>query len=547
MNKVMEKKALQAAICYEDLTNRLDLHPDVAMNFCMNPERKKQLFKACHSHNPFPGLLKPVLLSLRKKAVKKLYKDEKVLQTGPAAAILALDGALIHEFGNLRGNKKSEKTVYCDVDLAGLQVIRLYMSAYEGNKEFIKSRYTSAMRVDNALNGSFYKYKTKDGRMFSAHVYYESQKKIMMNTLGITKDPDKFVFTSLPFDKQTTKKAVKKFDALTLEEETFKNGACGCMLRTREEWEASEVGKAVCEMPLVRVTKVSDGLKKKFGKFDKRQGPLSGVKVLDLTHIIAGPACTRLLAEGGADVLMIRRGDFVHQEQAMLELDGWAGKNSISLDFNVPEQLERAKELVKEADIVVCSYQNGALDKFGLSESDIHRLNQNVIYANMVCFSDTVWKERPGWAPCAEDITGLSVRNGSLKKPVNLNGVPLDYIPGMILFAGIMKALKLQVLEGGSYTVTGSLTRGGYWLHECTDLWNKKLLEEDNIKVNGELMARRVTPKCCAEPFVKIEGTSVGTVYFSAPATSIGTGINAFRTENMCFVDGCTGFRKAKK
>lgn len=537
MSEIMEKKAKQAALCYEDLTDKLDIHPSAQVLFNVSEDRQAMIEKACHQHNPFPGVLKPVLLSLRKKAVKKLYEDEKVIQTGPAAAILALDEALALEIGMVRTGKKTHAPIYCDVDLAGLQVIRLYMSAYEGNDEFITARYNSAIRVDNALNGSFYKYETGDGRKFSAHVYYESQKKIMMQTLGITKAPEKFVFGTTFFDKITTRKAVKKWNALELEEQTFADGACGCMLRTRKEWEATEVGKAVCEMPLVRRVKVAEAPVKTFDNSHMERGPLVGIKVLDLTHIIAGPACTRLLAEAGADVLMVRRGRFVEQEQAMLELDGWAGKNSIQLDFNVPEQLAKCKELVKEADVVVCSYQRGALDKFGLSEEDIHKLNPGAIYASLMCFSDTVWATRPGWAPCAEDITGLSVRNGSLENPVNLNGVPLDYIPGMILASGVMDALKRQMTEGGSYTVTGSLTRGGYWLHECTDLWEKNSTKDfSNIVHNVDIDTFK-------HAYMKVSKTSVGDVYFPAPATNVGEGSNDYRIVNMHFTDGNKGFK----
>lgn len=154
----------------------------------------------------------------------------------------------------------------------------------------------------------------------------------------------------------------------------------------------------------------------------------------------------------------------------MLEFDGWAGKQSIQLDFNVPEELEKMKELIKQADVITYSYQNGCMDKFGLSEDDIRRLNPSVIYANLMCFSDTVWKERPGWAPCAEDMTGLSVRNGSLDKPVNLNGVPLDYFPGFILALGTLQAIERRLKESGGYKVTTSLTRGAQYLHECADL-----------------------------------------------------------------------------
>lgn len=543
MDSVMKIKVFQAQLCYEDLKKKLGIETDTKVVFHLDNKQRKLIKKACFSKNPFPGILKAVLLSLRLKAVNRLFLEEKVLQTGPAAAILALDAVLAKDIEALRNGTKTEEAVVCDVGFAGLQVIRLYMSAYSGNKKFINSRYNSAIRVDNALNGSFYKYKTKDNRYFSAHVYYESQKRKIMETLSIPKAPEKLVFGSLASDKKLVAKYIEKWNAQELEEAAFDNGACGCMLRTRKEWEEMEVGKAVCQMPLYRFIKTGDAPVKKIGAADSNKGPLSGIKVLDLTHIIAGPACTRLLAEQGADVLMIRRGIFTEQEQAMLELDGWAGKNSIQLDFNVPEQLAKAKELVKEADIVICSYQNGALDKFGMGEEGLRKINPSIIFGSLVCFSDSVWRNRPGWAPCAEDITGLSVRNGSLEKPVNLNGVPLDYIPGMILFSGIMKALKLQMTEGGAYSVYGSLTRGGYWLHECTDLWEaaqnnigeslaacKSTIEEDG---NYELWQ---------EVFHKVGGTAVGDVYFPSPATLTENKEALFN--NMHFTDGNSGFKK---
>ncbi len=539
MGSVLYEKGKQAQICYDDLLARLGENPESPVIFNVNESEEGLMKSACWTNNPFPGVLKVVLLSLRMKAVKRLFHPENVLQTGPAAAILALDAVLAKEFGDMRNGTKSSDPVICDVGFAGLQVIRLYMSAYRGNKEFVKSRYDSAIRVDNALNGSFYKYETADGRIFSAHVYYESQKARMMDVLKINKKPENFVFGSLGKDKKLTAEAVKKWNAPELEEATFEHGACGCMLRDRKEWESMEVGKAVCEMPLYRLEKAGDAPKKDFGKSNPAKGPLSGIKVLDLTHIIAGPACTRLLAEQGADVLMIRRGDYIHQEQAMLELDGWAGKNSIQLDFNHEEELARAKELVKEADIVICSYQNGALDKFGLSENDIHKMNPGVIFGSLVCFSDTVWQQRPGWAPCAEDITGLSVRNGTLENPVNLNGVPLDYIPGMILCSGIMKALKKQITEGGSYSVHGSLTRGGYWLHECTDLW-------ENAKEGGRHSQLRTDKNMPIwnQVFHKVENTAVGDVYFPAPATYVTNGEYVFG--NMHFTDGNTDYKTHK-
>lgn len=510
----MNKKALDAQICYEDLLHKTGITPESDVVFRVGSGQKEMMMAACHESNPFPGVVKLVLLSLRKKAITRLFEEEKVVQTGPAASILAFDAAMGNEIWTIRTGKKNDNPIICDVGFAGLQVVRLYMMAYDGDPVFKKCRYNSATRVDNALNGSFYKYETKDGRHFSAHVYYESQKKKMMQLLGIKKNPDKFTLGSLPFDKKTTAKAIKQFDALDLEEKSFAAGACACMLRDREEWEASEVGKAVCEMPLFRLTKVGDAPKKEFGN-DVSRGPLTGVKVLDLTHIIAGPACTRILAEQGADVLLVRRGKFNEQEQAMLELDGWAGKHAIHLDFNKEKDLARVKELITEADVLVCSYQQGALDKFGLSYDDIRKLNPNIINAAMMCFSDSVWRSRPGWAPLAEDITGLSIRNGSKENPVNLNGVPLDYIPGFIMAGGILQALKKVMTEGGSYDLTGSLTRAGYWLHECTDLCE----QSEKQKITASSVDDNMPLEYWNKVLTKIENTAVGDVLFPMPAT----------------------------
>lgn len=526
--QVMKGKARQAQICYEDIKERLGVHTDTEVIFCVNSKRNWQMLKACFRDNPFPRV-RIVLCFLRLKAVTRLFRREKVVQTGPAAAALTLNAVQAGEIAKLRNGVKSDRPVECDVAFAGLQVVRLYMMAYNGNDRFKEARCTSGMRVNNALNGSFYKYETADHRSFSAHVYYESQKARMMKALNLTKDPKNFTMETMKEDKIAVEQAMKSRSGLELEELAFSSGACGCMLRTRKEWEETAAGKAVCKMPLYRLEKVADTPVKTYGKTSKK-GPLSGIKVLDLTHIIAGPACTRLLAEQGAEVTLIRRGKFEDQEQAMLELDGWAGKRLVELDFNQPKQLEQAKQLVREADVIICSYQFGVFDHFGLSREEIHRLNPNVIYGSLMCFSDSVWRERPGWAPLAEDITGLSIRNGSLNKPKNLNGVPLDYIPGFLLACGILEALRRSMTEGGSYNVAGSLTRAGYWLHECSDLCEagtgQGITTTIETGVSEEIWRNVLQP---------IENTAVGTVKFPSPATYQEGGAEVRR--NMRFVD----------
>ncbi|MBR1699243.1 MAG: CoA transferase [Bacteroidales bacterium] len=525
----MLTKAEQAQVIFEDLVQRQNIKA-IPTEFIADDRREKQFKAQIRKENPFPGPFGVVLVGKRKPAVNLLFEEEKVLQTPAIAAVLAACSSVATEIGQLRGDKVKDAKTSCDIAFAGLQAIRLYMADYSGLR-FQLSRLQSAIRVDNAWNGSFYKFPSKDGRQVSFHVYYQDQQRKLVAALPTKKASEKYNMFSIGKDRKEITKICKQQNAVDLEELSFDSGACGCMIRSREEWEATEVGNAVCAMPLIRTEKFGKGHKPKWGKPGK-EGPLSGIKVLDLTHIIAGPACSRVLAEYGADVLMVRRGDFLHQEQAMLELDGWAGKNSIQLDFNDPKQLAKCKELIAKADVITYSYQNGTLDKFGLSEEEIRKLNPNIIYSNLMCFSDTVWKQRPGWAPCAEDITGLSVRNGTLENPVNLNGVPLDYFPGMVLALGTLQAIAQRLKEGGGYKVTTSLTRGAQYLHECTDV-----CEEGKIKPTLSTVATETDEKIWKKVLVKVKGNSTGgSVSFPGPATL--NSAYPLRTANMQFKDG---------
>ena len=532
--EVLLKKAEDAQRVYDYLSSLLHIDTILPLTFIADPETEKELKRNYLAENPFPNVIAFVLAKLRKKAVDKLYQPEKVLQTPVIAAVLSLCAEVASEIGELRGADLKGERIYTDIAYSGMQAIRLYMANYTGNKAFKKSRLHSAILVDNALNGSFYKYKTKDNRYISFHVYNQSEQRKLVEELKLNKPSEKFTLTSTGRDKKYLAKVISKLDSHELEERAFSCGAAACVLRTREEFEESEVGKALKDMPLIRFTE--EGNHKMELSKDLSRGPLSGIKVLDLTHIIAGPACSRILAEYGADVLMVRRGDYLHQEEAMLELDGWEGKNSIQLDLNKKEDLEKMKELIKEADIITYSYQNGCFDKFGLSLKEIREINPNIIYSNLMCFSDTAWKTRPGWAPLAEDITGLSIRNGSRENPVNLNGVPLDYMPGFVLALGTLMAIRDNLRDGKVQDVTTSLCRGAMLIHEATDFCAKNTAPSSKTSIQKEGI-----PQAFKKSRIYVETKAIGRVGFPSPAT--------YHTKythpeiNMPFSDGNTDFK----
>ncbi|MCR5113063.1 MAG: CoA transferase [Acholeplasmatales bacterium] len=533
---ILKDKAIDAQRVYDYLSNLLGIETKLPVTFIVDTNTEAELKKNYLKENPFPHVIAFALAKLRKAGVNKLFMEEKVLQTPLIAAILSLCAELATEIGELRGDSFNNDKIYTDIAYSGMQAIRLYM-ANTRDKKFGKVRLASAIRVDNAINGSFYKYKTKDDRYISFHVYYQSQQKKLVEELGLKKPSEKFTLMSTKRDIKYLKSVVKELNSYELEERSFKCGACACVLRDREEWEKTEVGNAVKNMPLIRFNDY-DKSKLDFGK-DLSRGPLTGIKVLDLTHIIAGPAASRILAEYGADILMVRRGTYMDQEQAMLELDGWAGKDSIQLDFNKLEDLARMKELIKEAHIITCSYQNGCFDKFGLSLSEIRKLNPNIIYSNLMCFSDTVWKDRPGWAPLAEDITGLSVRNGSKENPVNLNGVPLDYIPGMVLAMGTLMAIRDNLKDGRITDVTTSLTRGAMLLHEATDFCSEKKEPSNNTSIQYEGIDNAFKTSR-----IYVDTKAIGSVGFPSPDvyhTKYNKTIN-----NMTFSDSNKDFKTNK-
>ncbi len=467
---MMMKKAKQAQMIYDDIVKKTGIKPYPVV-FVGDEEKREMFEKGAYEDNPFPGPMAGELPKLRLPAIHNLFAEEVIPQTAAIGAVLSACSAAASEIGRLRGDNAEDAEIYCDMAFSGLQADRVFMANYTSG-EFKMKRMMAATHLRTALAGEWYKHKTKDGRMISMHAYYMDKFKKLVEMLELKKPYDQYLITTVEEDLPEVEAAVKRYDAKELEDKIFACGASAVVVRDREEWENSTVGKAVLAMPIVRVDKCAEGGTAQWG-IPNEKGPLAGIKVLDLTHIIAGPACSRILAEYGADVLLVRRGTFMDQEQCMNEYDGWAGKRMINLDFNIPEQLERVKELICEADVVTYTYRSGALDKFGLSEQEIRRMNPNVIYADLMCFSDTEWRNRPGWAPCAEDISGISIRNGSKEHPENLSGVPMDYFPGFLLALGTLQAIGKKLTEGGGYHVVTSLARGAQYLHECADFCNE--------------------------------------------------------------------------
>jgi crotonobetainyl-CoA:carnitine CoA-transferase CaiB-like acyl-CoA transferase len=189
---------------------------------------------------------------------------------------------------------------------------------------------------------------------------------------------------------------------------------------------------------------------------------LEGVRVLDCSQILAGPFCSMLLADMGADVIKIEKpngGDdtrrmgppFIDTESAAF-LAMNRNKRSIVLNFKEQSGVQAMKTLVKDADIVIENYRTGTMDRLGLGYEDLNNINPGIIYCSISGFGRTgPYANRGGFDLVAQGMSGLMSITGVPNSPPVKVGVPIaDMNAGMFATYGILTAYinKLRTMKG---------------------------------------------------------------------------------------------------
>jgi crotonobetainyl-CoA:carnitine CoA-transferase CaiB-like acyl-CoA transferase len=292
-------------------------------------------------------------------------------------------------------------------------------------------------------------YRTKDGRSFLPTGAYPGLLHSMCTFLGCSPD------------KESIANAISKWDSAELDEAAAAKGLVFALVRTPEEWAAHPQGKQLAEKPLVEIVKIADSDPEPFTPAAR---PLSGLRVLAATHVIAGNVMARTLAEHGAEVLQIAHPEEFENEG--LIQDPCAGFTSNAwLDLKQPEALQKAYELAADADVFVESYRGRKISNLGLSPEELAARRPGIVYASARCYSyDGPWANRAGFDMEALCVTGFAAEEGTPEQPLfPPTHVMNDYIAGYLGAAGIQAALIRRAKEGGSYHVRVNLARCAMW------------------------------------------------------------------------------------
>ncbi|NIK86818.1 hypothetical protein FHS83_000136 [Rhizomicrobium palustre] len=202
--------------------------------------------------------------------------------------------------------------------------------------------------------------------------------------------------------------AIAKWNAAELEDTANAKGHTLCIARSAEEWLAHPQGRYLANEPVIVVRKIGEG---PLVPLAPAKRPLEGIRVLSLTHAIAGPVVGRTLAEQGADVLCVNRpNDFEH---AWVYDDANVGARSTFLDLNDPEQNRTCKALAQTADVFVDSYRGRKMAEFGLSPAELAALRPGIIVVSVRCYGwDGPWFDRGGFDMLGSAASGLAMLEG---------------------------------------------------------------------------------------------------------------------------------------
>ncbi len=292
-------------------------------------------------------------------------------------------------------------------------------------------------------------YPVRDG-WISIHCNFANHREAALGVLGTAAD------------RAAAEQASRAWDGIALEDAIHANAGCAGFVRSEAEWAQHPHAQAVAGQPLLELERIGDAPPEPLPASAR---PLDGVRVLDLTRVLAGPTCARSLAEHGADVLKISAAHL--PDSGPIELDTGIGKLSAHLDLRTTAGVDALRALARDADVFSQSYRPGALAARGFSPQALAELRPGMVCVSLSAWGGTgPWRERRGFDSIVQSVSGMALASGEDGKPQLLPVSAIDYVSGYLMAFGAMIALARRAEEGGSWLVRVSLARVGRWIVE---------------------------------------------------------------------------------
>ncbi|NOX96413.1 MAG: acyl-CoA transferase [Alphaproteobacteria bacterium] len=350
-------------------------------------------------------------------------------------------------------------------------------------------------------------YQTSDG-WIKLHTNLAHHRAAALSVLGVNAD------------RNAVATAVRSWEKDQLESAIVQAGGVSAAMRTRDEWRAHPQGKAIAQEPLIDWGKARHTTPKSWAA--TRTRPLSGLRVLDLTRVLAGPVATRTLAGFGANVLRI---DPVDWDEPNVVPDVTIGKKCARLDLKSEDDRQVFEQLLASADVLMHGYRPGALERLGFGETERLKISPALIEVSLDAYGWTgPWRARRGFDSLVQMSCGIAdagMHWANQNAPTPLPVQALDHATGYLMAAATMRALEDMAARKGARNARLSLARTAELLFSHPQ--DRPDARQIDARSSDFAAVIEKTPWGCAHrlrPAVKIAGTPME---WSLPSCTLGS------------------------
>lgn len=295
-------------------------------------------------------------------------------------------------------------------------------------------------------------YRTSDDRWLQLHTNFDHHRDGVLACLGCADD------------RAAVAGAIAQRGGAELEDELAAAGLCAALVRTAGQWAEHPQAAAVGSLPVLEVVRLGEAAPRSLPPHPEQ--PLSGVRVLDLTRVIAGPVAGRELAAHGAEVLHVAAAHLPSLPDLVMDVN--RGKRSTFIDLRHVQGRQVLAQLASQADVFLQGFRPGALAEAGFSPHELAKGSPGIVCVEICAYSHRgPWATRRGYDTLVQSVTGIAEEHGRATGALGPRHLPvsaIDHATGYLAAFGAQIALQRRVTEGGSWLVRVSLAQSGRWL-----------------------------------------------------------------------------------